>query len=212
MTDSAVAPESPSKAIETILLAAEIEFAERGFEGAGMKAISTRAKLSQALLHYHFGTKDRLYAEVIGQRSKKINDERLDLLAQVDLSAPKALDGILEALFIPPLGPSGGARPYARIFSGLIVGQERDQALVKRYYDPTAKKFIAAFQTALSDLDRPAAAMSYTLSLGTLITVIGRDGRIERLMGRADEQQIEESLESIVTFSKAGILALAKGR
>ena len=209
MTDTDFAQDSPSKAIETILLAAEVEFAERGFDGAGMKAISKRAGLSQALLHYHFGTKDGLYEEVIGQRSTKINDERMQLLTKVDMSSPEAVDGILEALFRPPLGPSGGAKPYARIFSGLIVGRERDQALVKEYYDPTATKFIAALQTALPGTDRPTAAMCYTLSLGALIAVIGRDGRVERLMGRSAKQDIDDYLKSIVAFAKGGVLALA---
>lgn len=209
MSDSGIAEASTSNATKTILLAAEVEFAERGFEGAGMKAISTRAGLSQALLHYHFGTKGRLYAEVIGQRSRKINDERLALLAQVDMSAPDALDGILNALFRPPLGPSGGAKPYARIFGGLVVGREREQALVKEYYDPTATKFIAALQAALPGTDRPTAAVCYTLSLGALIAVIGQDGRIERLMGQSEKQEIDEFLKRIVVFAKGGVLALA---
>ncbi|WP_417240975.1 TetR/AcrR family transcriptional regulator [Celeribacter halophilus] len=212
MTDTDFAQAGPSKAIETILLAAEVEFAEHGFDGAGMKAISKRAGLSQALLHYHFGTKDRLYEEVIGQRSKKINDERMRLLTKVDMRSHEALDGILEALFLPPLGPSGGAKPYARIFSGLIVGREREQALVKEYYDPTAINFIAALQTALPGLDRPTAAMCYTLALGTLIAVIGRDGRVERLMGRSAKQDIDDYLKSIVAFAKGGVLALEARR
>lgn len=209
MTDTNKAQVSPPKAIETILLAAEFEFAERGFDGAGMKAISKRAGLSQALLHYHFGTKDRLYEEVIGQRSKKINDERMHLLAKVDMKSPEALDGILEALFRPPLGPSGGAKPYARIFSGLVVGRERERALVKEYYDPTATKFISALQTALPEADRPTAAICYTLSLGALIAMIGRDGRVERLMGRSEKLDIDAYLKNIVGFAKGGVLALA---
>ncbi|MEP5154581.1 TetR/AcrR family transcriptional regulator [Planktotalea sp.] len=196
--------------VDQILLAAEVEFAERGFEGAGMKGIAKRGDVSQALLHYHFGTKDKLYAEVIAQRSKKINEERLGLLAQVDLTSKTALSGILNALFRPPLGPSGGARSYARIFSGLIVGRERDQALVKEHYDPTAQKFIESIRIVLGHDDRVVAAQSYTLALGALIAVIARDGRVERLMGESRQKQdIEEILEQLIKFSTGGVLALA---
>lgn len=209
MTNVKLAQANPSKTIESILLAAEFEFAERGFDGAGMKAIAARAAVAQSLLHYHFGSKDRLYAEVIGQRSTKINDERLALLAKVDLNSAQALDGILEALFRPPLGPSGGDQPYARIFSVLIVGREREQALVKQFYDPTAKKFISALQIAIPGIDQATAAICYSLSLGALIAVIGRDGRVERLMGRKTLQNIDKNLENLVVFAKAGALALA---
>ncbi|MEP3280490.1 MAG: TetR/AcrR family transcriptional regulator [Stappiaceae bacterium] len=203
----AVAP-VVSQTIEDILLAAEAEFAERGFEGAGMKAISVKAAVSQALLHYHFGTKERLYAEVIAQRSKKINDERNALLDQIDLTAADALDRIFEALFRPPLGPAGGERPYARIFSGLVVGRERNQALVKEHYDPTAKRFVAVLRRVIPAGDQGTAALCYSLALGSLIAMIGRDGRVERLMGRDAPLKTEEILRLLIAHAKGGALAL----
>jgi AcrR family transcriptional regulator len=193
-------------------LAAEAEFSVKGFDGAGMKAIASRADVSQGLLHYHFGTKDRLYEEVIKHRSEKINSERLELLAKVDLTGHDALDKILEALFRPPLGPSGGDITYARIFSRLVVGHDREQALVKQFYDPTAQQFIAALKTAIPGADQAVAATCYSLSLGALITMIGRDGRVERLMGRDDPQHIDEILEQLVLFAKGGAMALAQSK
>lgn len=201
--------DAASDATEKILLAAEAGFAEYGFDGAGMKALSRRANVSQALLHYHFGTKERLYSEVIRQRSRKINDARNTLLERVDLRAPDAIDGIFDAFFRPPLGPEGGEKPYARIFSGLVVGREREQMLVKECYDETAQRFIAALQSALPGLDREAAATCYTLALGALIAVIGRDGRLERLMQKAELQETEEILSDLVKFAKGGVLSLA---
>lgn len=199
-----------SQTIEKILLAAEAEFAERGFDGAGMKAISVRADVSQALLHYHFGTKDHLYSEVIRRRSKKINDERLALLGQVDMKPSDAIDRVLEALFRPPLGPAGGEEPYARIFSRLIVGREREQTLVRECYDPTARRFIASIQNAIPGVSQGTAAICYTLALGALIAVISRDGRMERLMGMPSLLETEDTLRNLVTFAKGGIQALAR--
>ena len=72
-----VLPADGLSTVERITIAAELEFADRGFDGAGMKAISRRAEVSQALLHYHFGSKDQLYTEVVKRRSKVINDERI---------------------------------------------------------------------------------------------------------------------------------------
>jgi len=205
---AATAEFDTSSTMDRIVMAAEVEFAERGFEGAGMKAISTRADVSQALLHYHFGSKDHLYSEVVRRRSHLINEERRALLDAVDLTGQAAVEGILEALFRPPLGPAGGDQSYTRIFGGLVVGRERDRALVKKYYDPTAQRFIAALQEALGGISTRTAAQCYTLSLGTLVVVISRDGRLERLMGADDAQHIEDVLSGLITFAKGGITAL----
>jgi len=50
---------------EKILMAAKIEFAEKGFSGARMGAISRRAGVNQALLHYYFESKEKLYMELL---------------------------------------------------------------------------------------------------------------------------------------------------
>lgn len=177
--------DSKTDALRNILAAAELEFADRGFEGAGMKALAARAEVSQSLLHYHFGSKDKLYAAVIQNRSQLINAERLALLGAADLKAPDALEHLFYALFAPALGPSGGGRAYARIFAGLIAGNARDQALVKECYDDTAKAFIAALQTCLPKVTAMQAAQIYLCALGVLATSLSRDGRAERL---ADDQ------------------------
>ncbi len=201
--------ESKLETSDRIVRAAEVEFAERGFEGAGMKAISKRADVSQALLHYHFGNKDHLYSEVVRRRSKMINDERQALLDAVDLDGADAIPGILDALFRPPLGPAGGDQSYTRIFGGLIVGRERDKALVREFYDPTARKFVKAIQTALGTDDQRLAAHCYSLALGNLVAMISRDGRVERLMGRDGQRDTEEILRGLITFAHGGIRALA---
>jgi AcrR family transcriptional regulator len=36
-------------------------FAERGFDGASIRAIATEAKVDPALVHHYFGTKDKLF-------------------------------------------------------------------------------------------------------------------------------------------------------
>lgn len=50
---------------EKILLSAKTEFAEKGYSGARMGAISKGAGVNQALLHYYFETKEKLYLELI---------------------------------------------------------------------------------------------------------------------------------------------------
>mgnify|MGYP001217578193 CR=1 FL=1 len=47
-----------------ILMAAINEFAEKGFNGARMSSIAAKAGVNQALLHYHFESKENLYHHI----------------------------------------------------------------------------------------------------------------------------------------------------
>jgi TetR/AcrR family transcriptional regulator len=53
----------PSK--EKILLAAQKEFAARGFAGARMEAIARSAGINKAMLFYYFSSKEKLYQTIL---------------------------------------------------------------------------------------------------------------------------------------------------
>jgi AcrR family transcriptional regulator len=53
------------KTKKSILHAAKTEFAAKGFSGARMGSIASIAGVNQALIHYHFGSKEDLYKAVI---------------------------------------------------------------------------------------------------------------------------------------------------
>ena len=61
-------------ALVKIWRAAEIKFAEKGFEGASMKGLAIYSEVSQSLLHDQFGSKDKLYEAVMRARSRLISD------------------------------------------------------------------------------------------------------------------------------------------
>jgi len=200
---------SHGSARDRILDAAEAVFADDGFSGAGMKAIATKAGVAQGLLHYHFNNKEGLYAAVIERRSGIINGDRLERLEQVNLSAQDAVSQILHALMIPPLGPKGGGRAYARILAGLTVGDARDAELVRLHYDDTASKFIDALQTALPEAPRSAISWGYNFAIGTLVTAVSNSGRPERLGGvNPQDTQHAEVLSTLTTYVEGGMRAL----
>ncbi|GHF42929.1 TetR/AcrR family transcriptional regulator [Seohaeicola zhoushanensis] len=193
---------------DRILNAAEIVFSEEGFSGAGMKAIAQRAEVAQGLLHYHFENKDGLYAAVIARRSGNINAERLARLDRADLSAPDAVEQIMDALLLPPLGPAGGGRAYARIFAGLLVGVERDRQMVAEHYDPTARRFIAALQTACPEASAQVLAWGYSFAIGALVATVARSDRPERLAGASGPApDVEAVVARLVRFASGGLRA-----
>lgn len=64
-----------------IFAAAAREFAERGYDAAGVDRIAARAKVNKAMIYYHYGSKIGLYLEVlrdmfraVGVRARAIAD------------------------------------------------------------------------------------------------------------------------------------------
>jgi len=57
----------PPASHAAIFRAAADEFAERGFDGAGVDRIAARANVNKAMLYYHFGSKRQLYVDILRQ-------------------------------------------------------------------------------------------------------------------------------------------------
>ena len=62
---------------DRIMDAAEALFALNGSSGASLRAITRRAKVNLAAVHYHFGSKDRLLEAVLARRLLPLNAERI---------------------------------------------------------------------------------------------------------------------------------------
>jgi AcrR family transcriptional regulator len=63
--EAAKRPRNSSKTKASILAAARVEFADRGFEGARVDAIAERAGANKRLLYHYFGNKEDLYRAVL---------------------------------------------------------------------------------------------------------------------------------------------------
>jgi TetR/AcrR family transcriptional repressor of mexJK operon len=62
---------------EAILAAATAIFFERGYEGAGIEAIATKAGVSKVTVYGHFGTKTGLFTAAVEQECEKIRSALL---------------------------------------------------------------------------------------------------------------------------------------
>lgn len=84
------------KTSDRILDAAEILFAEQGFEGTAVRDIATRVQLNPASLYNHFPSKQVLYEAVLERRLAPV----FAILIQntSDLSDPKQLENLLESV------------------------------------------------------------------------------------------------------------------
>lgn len=67
--------------------------AKRGAAGSTFEHVAREAGVSRGLLHYYFGTKERLLVEVV-RRDTELRVERLD----ERLAPAKTIDGVIDAL------------------------------------------------------------------------------------------------------------------
>jgi AcrR family transcriptional regulator len=128
---------------EAILAAAREGFAERGFDGASIRAIATSAGVDPALVHHYFGTKDQLFLAAMNAPI----DPR-ELLPQALAGGPEQVGERLVRLFLSvwdsPAGTAGVAllrsavtnEWTARLMREFVVTQVLRRALKDLDLDP----------------------------------------------------------------------------
>jgi AcrR family transcriptional regulator len=72
VSDPLPKPDAQQETQERLLAAAAALFAERGFFGTTVREIAQRAHVNIAAGHYHFGSKQELYLEVIRQEFEQL--------------------------------------------------------------------------------------------------------------------------------------------
>ncbi|NQY15771.1 MAG: TetR/AcrR family transcriptional regulator [Henriciella sp.] len=94
---------------ELLLDRAEALFAERGFYGASIAAIANELGLTKQALLHHYGSKERLYGEVL----KRIS-ERFETSSTTDEDPVSALKSFLLRLQTPTAGGLNSTRVLMR--------------------------------------------------------------------------------------------------
>lgn len=203
---------------DDILDAAERIFAARGFDGASMREIAIAADVAQALIHYHFGTKDALFEAMFARRSGAINRVRMARLDAMEAGgAVPRLEELLDALVRPTVEAGHTAARVGHSFVRLILSlgsspDDRHKAMIATNYDPMARRYVAAIRRAEPGLEEADAVWSYLFVIGTALSMMTPTGRADRLSkGAADDSDTETLLARIIAFSSAGIRAFAGG-
>jgi AcrR family transcriptional regulator len=97
-TGEAKRTRNSAKTKASILAAARVEFADRGFEGARVDAIAERAGANKRLLYHYFGNKEELYRAVLLDAYQEIRrGERALSLDQYDPT--QAMDRLVRFTF-----------------------------------------------------------------------------------------------------------------
>src|SRR5262249_47327125 len=101
---------------QSILKAATTLFAEKGFDGASVRAIVTRARVNQAAINYHFAGKEGLYRAVLESAVEALTRGGPETGQAQELPREEALRRFVREQLAPLLGRDELSR-YVRIFA-----------------------------------------------------------------------------------------------
>jgi AcrR family transcriptional regulator len=199
---------------ERLLDAAERLFAERGFEGASLRAVTQAAGTSVSAANYHFGSKEALLRATLRRRVEPVNRlrlERLDALEAAAAGAPLSLESLLDAFLRPAFevraAQHEGAAYYRQIAARLYSDPPELVADLKReLFRPLFERFFAALQRTMPDSSPQALGLAFQFMVGTLIYVMS--GHLEGALGVSDgdaRPTDEEVLARMVAYAAAGL-------
>jgi AcrR family transcriptional regulator len=204
-----------------LLDAAEQIFAERGFEGASMRAVTQAAGSSVSAANYHFGSKEALLRETLLRRVGPLNERRLARLDALEEKAggrPLEVETIVEAFLRPVFEEHVASvdatnrfrQVAARIYSdppGVVATMKRD------LFGPIVTRFVGALSAALPEKSREEIELGFQLTVGVMVHVISghlvttplsEDGGCECWTSRLSDESV---LEQMIAYVVAGLRA-----
>ncbi len=206
---------------ERLLDAAERIFAERGFEGASIRAVTQAAGASVSAANYHFGSKEALLRETLLRRVGPLNERRLarlDALEEDAAGRPLELETIVEAFLRPVFEEHAASvdatnrfrQVAARLYSdppGVVATMKRE------LFGPIVTRFVGAIAAALPDKKQEEIELGFQLTVGVMVHVISghlvttplsEDGGCECWTSRLSDESV---LQQMIAYVVAGLRA-----
>lgn len=202
---------------QRILDVAEQMFADQGFAGTSLRAITTAAEVNLAAVHYHFKSKESLLEAVVVRRLEPVNRERLELLDEYERRAGKdgpTVEEVLTAFVTPAvrlIRNSAEGSLFGRLMGRLHWETRASFAVIaKKHFGPLFRRFETALGHSLPGL-RPedlfwrmhfaVGAMAHTLTSSDTLETMSR--------GLCKSSDSETAIPQLIHFLAAGFRAPA---
>ena len=199
-----------------ILDAAEHLFATGGVTGTSIRAITARAKVNLAAIHYHFGSKESVLESVLSRRLIPLNAERLALLEEYERRSKNnvvALPKVIEALVGPALrvsrDPKKGGDLFMKLLGRLVLEpDEKIQNLLTDQFRTVLERFMPALKKALPKLEPADFYWRLHFLVGAMAHTMADSDRIKNISGGVcNPDNTEETIDRLVVFLTAGLKA-----
>jgi AcrR family transcriptional regulator len=198
-----------------LLDAAERLFGQHGLQSS-IRHITAAAGANLAAVNYHFRTKERLIAEVLGRRAEPINRERVRLLEMCEAESngePVAVEKILDALVRPAIELME-ERPEFLRFAGRLFSDPDPQMreVLRERFGPTARRFLDALSRSLPGVERTELAARFGFFTGSMLFAWTKQLELTRIFGNGPPDGGAEALMTmLVRYGAAGMRAGVQG-
>jgi len=204
---------------ERIIDAAEMLFAQQGYEGTTTRAIAMKADVPLGLMSYYFGTKADLYSEVITRRS---DEHAADIAASLKAVAARGADasiGDLVTAFVMPVfrraldgGPGWAAYIKLLSLAANTPGAEPHTKTFAREYAKVVEDFVDMLRQKMPGASEEDVYWAYYILNSAFIHLLVENAAIDHLSGglcRASD--LETIAAKMARVFDAGIASLANG-
>lgn len=197
-----------------LLEAAEVLFAEQGFEAVSVRDITKVSEANVAAVNYHFGSREGLVEAVAARWVNPVNEERLVRLDQLEAKwGGKAvpLEELLDAFVRPFLTQIRKSELSEKIFSKLLgraFAESRAclapgvEPLLRRAID----RFKKAFHKSLPTVDEEELWWRFHFMAGVMLHTLAHQELLQHLSnGEAGDPSLETTLVRCIRFAAAGM-------
>jgi len=201
---------------QRILDAAEQLFAEQGFDGASLRAITAGAGVNLAAVNYHFRSKDTLIQAVLARRLGPINQQRLALLTEYEAEAgsrPVPLAKIVRAMIGPMVHSvtmaGAGSMSFGKVMGRVYLERNAQlQRLLVAELRGVIKRFLAALHRTLPGLPVEELYWRLFFTVGAVSHTLAAPGMLALISGGAsDPSDSDLTLSRLMTYVVAGFKA-----
>ena len=191
---------------DRLLDALEAIAADDGVAALSHRAIARRARLHSGLIHYHFGTVERLIEDALARRAARLSHAQLAEIGALTARGQWTAEEVIAALWQPfsALGGAleGGWRNYLCLVSRLASDPRGDE-LLSRHFEEVDAAVRRALRAALPRLDDDA------LSLGLRYTrILFERESIARCRKSLPAERRAFEDRQLAAFAAAGIRGL----
>jgi AcrR family transcriptional regulator len=192
---------------DRLLDAVESIAAETGFEGLSHRVIAKRARLHSALVHYHFGTVDKLLEEAVARRAQRLSQQQRAGLSALASRPRWTVEDVVAALWQPfsPLGSAidEGWRNYLCLIARLANNPRCEKSL-DRYFGDVITAALRALQGALPEADESSLRTGLRFA-----RALFENEALSRCRSDCPAERRALDDRRVVTFAAAGIRSLA---
>jgi AcrR family transcriptional regulator len=211
-----MSPSDPESSTRTRLLEAAIVcFAEKGFDAAGIREIALKAKANSALVQYHFGGKNGLYAaalrHIFSARPLRVPPPPADAgLPEARAQAIRTVGEMIQALLEELMACSGGDeldRASLLLVTRELQAPRADLApVLLEHMRPYTDILQGCLKILRPDLDW-ISALDYTSSIFGQVLHLHNNLPLMRLMRNEPDypRDLQAVARHITAFSLRGI-------